>query len=225
MQTENPIPWDESTTPPSHPWAAPHSRLAFATLILGLALGFWGGQRSMRSPVEDSAEVGFARDMANHHAQAVNMAQLLYDRTDDPEMRFLALDIMLTQQAQIGQMQGWLRVWGQSLSSTDPAMTWMGMPVNGLMPGMASVEDINRLRDLSGDEADILFLQLMIPHHRGGVNMANAVLEYTDRAEVIALAQAIVNSQANEIAFMQAVLQAKGFPPVPEAEQPMQHAP
>ena len=225
MQTENPIPRDESTPPPSHPWAAPHILLAFATLVLGLALGFWGGQRSMRSPVEDSAEVGFARDMANHHAQAVNMAQLLYDRTDDPEMRFLALDIMLTQQAQIGQMQGWLRVWGQSLSSTDPAMTWMGMPVNGLMPGMATVEDINRLRDLSGDEADILFLQLMIPHHRSGVNMANAVLEYTDRAEVIALAQAIVNSQANEIAFMQAVLQAKGFPPVPEAEQPMQHAP
>jgi uncharacterized protein (DUF305 family) len=163
--------------------------------------------------------------MGTHHAQAVTMAQLLYDRTDDPDMRFLALDIMLTQQAQIGQMQGWLRVWGRPFVSAEPAMAWMGMPTAGLMPGMATADDLNRLRGLNGEEADVFFLQLMIPHHRGGVDMANAVLKSTRRPEVIALAQAIVNSQANEIAFMQALLQAKGFPPVPEEEQPIHHNP
>jgi len=81
------------------------------------------------------------------------------------------------------------------------------------------------LRDLKGIEADGSFLQLMIPHHRSGVEMANAVLEYTEQPEVIALAQAIANSQISEIALMQSLLQAKGFPPVPEEEQPMHHAP
>jgi uncharacterized protein (DUF305 family) len=224
MQTENQTPTDESTAPP-HPWADSRILLAFATLILGFILGFWGGRQSISPPVENSAEVGFARDMATHHAQAVNMAHLLYDRTDDPDMQLLALDIMLTQQAQIGQMQGWLNSWGHPLANAGPSMIWMGMPTTDLMPGMATVSDINRLRDLKGIDADGLFLQLMIPHHRSGVEMANAVLGYTDQPEVIALAQAIVNSQSSEIDFMQSLLQAKGFPPVPEQEQPMHHAP
>ncbi|HMN29918.1 MAG TPA: DUF305 domain-containing protein, partial [Caldilineaceae bacterium] len=72
----------------------------------------WPGGRRIVAPAEGSAEVGFARDMAMHHAQAVNLAMLLRDRSDDEEMRQLALDILLTQQAQIGMMQGWLAVWG-----------------------------------------------------------------------------------------------------------------
>ena len=225
MQTENQMLADERTTSHPHPWADSRILLAFATLILGAVLGFWGGRQSISPPAEEAVEVGFARDMATHHAQAVNMAQLLYDRTDDSDMRLLALDIMLTQQAQIGQMQGWLNVWGQPLASAGPAMAWMGMPTTNLMPGMASVADINRLRELKGIEADGLFLQLMIPHHRSGVEMANFVLQHTEQPEVIALAQAIVNSQTSEIDFMQSILQAKGFPKVPEEEQPMHHVP
>src|SRR5215204_3620574 len=224
MQTENQTVTDRSTAHP-HPWVDSRFLWVFATLILGIALGFWGGRQSMSPPAEDSVEVGFAHDMATHHAQAVNMAQLLYDRTDDPNMRLLALDIMLTQQAQIGQMQGWLNSWGRPLANAGPSMAWMGMSTTDLMPGMASVADINRLRELKGIEADGLFLQLMIPHHRSGVEMANAVLEYTEHPEVMALAQSIVNSQNSEIAFMQSILQAKGFPTVPEEEQPMHHVP
>lgn len=162
--------------------------------------------------------------MATHHAQAVNVAQLLYDRTDDAAMRLLALDIMLTQQAQIGQMQGWLTTWGHPLASAAPAMEWMAMPTTGLMPGIATADDINRLRDLEGIEADGLFLQLMIPHHRAGVEMGNALLIYTERPEVIALAQSIANSQTSEITLMQSLLQEKGYPPVPE-EQQQHHTP
>ena len=223
MDNDNPT-TDEDSTPHTPFWADPRILSALAALILGAALGFWGGRQSMRPPAEDSAEVGFARDMASHHAQAVNMAQLLYDRTDDSDMRLLALDIMLTQQAQIGQMHGWLRVWERPLASSDPAMTWLGMPTTGLMPGMATEDEINRLRELEGIEADGLFLQLMIPHHRAGVEMTNAVLNYTERPEVIALAQSIANSQTNEITLMQSLLREKGFPPVPEDEQ-QHHAP
>lgn len=222
MDSDNPTTDDEGT-PHTLFRADPRILLALTALILGVALGFWGGRQSMRLPAEDSAEVGFARDMATHHAQAVNMAQLLYDRTDDSDMRLLALDIMLTQQAQIGQMQGWLRVWERPLASSAPAMEWTGMPATGLMPGMATEDDINRLRMLEGIEADGLFLQLMIPHHRAGVNMANTILNYTERPEVVALARSIANSQTSEVTLMQSLLQEKGFPPVPEAEQ--HHAP
>jgi uncharacterized protein (DUF305 family) len=78
--------------------------------------------------------------MIVHHANAVEMATILRDRTDDDAMRLFALDIMMTQQAQIGQMQGWLQVWGLPIAPSAPEMAWMGMPVEGLMPGMATTE-------------------------------------------------------------------------------------
>jgi uncharacterized protein (DUF305 family) len=196
--------------------------ITFGLLALVGILGFWWGTQRQRLPTEGSAEAGFARDMATHHAQAVNMALLLRDRTEDEEMRQLALDIMLTQQAQIGQMQGWLAVWGLRNASLEPAMTWMGMPTTDRMPGMASAEEINHLRTLTGVEAEVLFLQLMIPHHRAGVIMAQAILERTHRPEVRALAHAIVNSQQNEIDYMNDLLQRRGSQPDPE-ESDMNH--
>ena len=196
---------------------------SFAALLVIVAiLAFWLGARRTFAPGENSAEVGFARDMMMHHAQAVDMATLLRDRTDDPEMRQLALDIMLTQQAQIGQMQGWLAVWQYPIASTDSAMMWMDMPANGGMPGMATQAQLNELRDLQGVEADGLFLQLMIAHHRGGVLMGEAALARVDRPEVRALAQSIVDAQTSEIVAMQTLLQQKGFAPVPD-EDGMKH--
>ena len=188
------------------------------TAFLAALIGFGLGARQSSAPGENSPEAGFARDMMMHHAQAVDMATLLRDRTDDPEMRQLALDIMLTQQAQIGQMQGWLAVWQYPIASTDPAMMWMDMPANGGMPGMATQAQLNELRDLQGVEADGLFLQLMIAHHRGGVLMGEAALARVDRPEVRALAQSIVDAQTSEIAAMQTLLQQKGFAPIPEEE-------
>jgi uncharacterized protein (DUF305 family) len=165
---------------------------------------------STRMPTEDSAEAGFARDMAVHHAQAVEMAELLRDRTQSEEMRILAADMTLTQQAQIGQMQGWLAVWGLPNTGSEPAMSWMGAPTRGRMPGMASPEQINDLRRASGEDADELFLQLMIPHHRAAIPMSEAILERTDRPEVETLARAIIASQEAEIEMMQDMLESMG---------------
>ena len=86
------------------------------------------------------------------------------------------------------------------------------------MPGMATPEQLNQLRNLNGNEADGLFLQLMIAHHRGGVTMAEAALKLAKQPAVRVLAQSIVNAQTSEIALMQELLQQKGFPPVPEDE-------
>ena len=87
-------------------------------------------------PGNDSAEAGFARDMIVHHGQAVQMAEIIRDKTHNDDMRLLAADISLTQQGQVGIMQGWLGVWGLPITGEDPAMAWMGHPTDGLMPGM-----------------------------------------------------------------------------------------
>jgi uncharacterized protein (DUF305 family) len=180
-----------------------------------------------RPPAEDSAEAGFARDMIIHHAQAVQMAEAVRGRTEDPAIRVLATDIVLTQQDEIGQMRGWLEAWGLSANSSEPPMTWMGHPTTGRMPGMAAPEDLARLQQASSGEADEQFLRLMIPHHQAAIPMAEAVLEHTDRPEVRRLAQKIIASQQGEIRGMQALLQSKGLSPVEDSEpslDPNEHA-
>ena len=173
---------------------------------------------SSRQPGDSSVEAGFARDMSVHHAQAVEMAEIVRNKTESEEMRTMAADIALTQQAQIGQMQGWLDVWGLPSSGTEPAMSWMGHPTEGRMPGMASPEEINRLRNAPPEEADKMFLRLMIPHHQAALPMARAVLERTDRPEVERLATAIVASQKGEIKIMHEMLERR-------AEKPEQRSP
>jgi uncharacterized protein (DUF305 family) len=180
-----------------------------------------------RTPSDTSAEAGFARDMQAHHAQAVEMAFLLRDKTDDATMRTIAFDIITTQQQQMGQMYGWLRMWGLAQSTSQPAMAWMGTtgghgtmvmdgtpPTGGMtqadMPGMATREQLDALRKADGPEAEVLFLRLMIEHHRGGIAMAQAARELASDDNVILLADAIASSQAAEIEQMEQLLQDRG---------------
>lgn len=190
-----------------------HPLLIAALGILGLILVVWGAWFLLRSgaPGEDSAEVGFARDMIVHHDQAVEMALIIQQRTEDEELRIVAVDIMLTQQAQLGQMRGWLDAWDKRWVADGPYMEWMGHPTTGPMPGMASREDIQRLQDLPVEEAEGLFLELMIVHHVAGVEMADAVLERTDDEKVTFLANAMSVAQEKEIEIMQDLLERKGF--------------
>jgi uncharacterized protein (DUF305 family) len=176
-----------------------------------------------RPPGNSSAEAGFARDMAVHHAQAVEMAEIARDRTGDEQIRILATDIALTQQAQIGRMQGWLDAWGLPATGTEPTMVWMGHPTEGRMPGMATPEEINELRNMPPQEMDKQFLRLMIPHHQAAIPMAEAALERTDRPEVEQLAGAIAATQRLEIENMQNMLQERGAEPVTEDSQAHDH--
>jgi uncharacterized protein (DUF305 family) len=189
------------------------------------------------TPSDTSPEAGFARDMSTHHAQAVAMAEAIRDRTEDPDLKLLATDIALGQQGQIGRMSGWLDEWGLSISSTNAPMAWItdesghdGMdmsstsgtasdgtshldPATGLMPGMATRPQISALSTLPIDEAEVSFLQLMIAHHKGGVEMAQAILARTDRIDVVRLATSIVNAQQAEITVMTDMLATRGATP------------
>jgi len=147
--------------------------------------------------------------MIVHHGQAVQMAEIIRDKTNSDAMRLLASDISLTQQGQIGIMQGWLGVWGLPITSPEPAMAWMGHPTDGLMPGMATPDELDRLVKLPPDRADVLFLRLMINHHEAAIPMAQAVLKRTDEPEVRQLANSIIASQKAEIWNMKAMVDEK----------------
>jgi uncharacterized protein (DUF305 family) len=185
--------------------------LVLAVAVAAGALFLWA---SSRPPQEGSAEAGFARDMMVHHAQAVEMAEIVRDKTENPQIRTLATDISLTQQAQIGQMQGWLAVWGLSPTGTEKPMAWMGHPTDGQMPGMASREEIDRLGTLPPEEADELFLRLMIPHHEAAIPMARAIEDRSDDQVVDLFAEKVAATQRVEIANMQKMLEDMGAPPV-----------
>ncbi len=185
-------------------------------LLAATALGIGIGVVATRSaddpsatPVNDSAEAGFVRDMSTHHAQAVSMAEAIRSRTQDPLLGALATDIVLTQQSQIGRFSGWLEQWGLPITSLDAPMSWAqehtAMDMEA-MPGMANNAEIRQLDSLPLDQAEVLFLNLMIRHHRGGVEMAEAVLTITGRDEVRRLARSIVTSQQSEIDAMQSML-------------------
>ncbi|WP_169978911.1 DUF305 domain-containing protein [Microbispora sp. H10836] len=178
------------------------------------------------TPGDTSPEAGFARDMGVHHAQAVEMSFVLRDKTSDEPLRSLAYDIITTQSTQRGIFMGWLQQWDLDQSSGRPAMAWMAghghggaassaTTPAGTMPGMATEEEMNRLRQATGRDAEVLFLQLMIRHHQGGVEMAEGLLRLSDRDEVRALAQHVVDGQNAEIRTMKDLLAKRGAQPLP----------
>ncbi|MFC9037182.1 DUF305 domain-containing protein [[Kitasatospora] papulosa] len=168
-------------------------------------------------PAEGSADVGFARDMSVHHQQAVEMAFLVRDRTDDDDVRRLAYDIINTQANQRGMMLGWLESWDRPKSSDRPPMEWMGHPVTpsdgSLMPGMATDTELDRLRAADGKDAEVLFLRLMTVHHRAGADMARAAAGAAGTDEIRSLAAGMARAQESEISLMADMLKARGAQP------------
>lgn len=195
--------------------------LAAAVLVAAAAFLVFGRGGT---PSDTSADAGFARDMATHHAQAVEMSFTIRDKGPSPDIRNLAYDIITTQSNQRGMFMGWLQQWGLDQASDLRPMAWMSghghsagaaAAQPGVMPGMASRAELDQLKQLQGKEAEVLFLQLMIRHHEGGVQMANGVLPLSDRDEVTGMAQKIVNGQSGEIKLMTELLKQRGATPLP----------
>ncbi|MEU8630018.1 DUF305 domain-containing protein [Streptomyces sp. NPDC048669] len=167
------------------------------------------------APAEGSADVGFARDMAVHHQQAVEMSFIVRDRTTDEAVRRLAFDIINTQANQRGMMLGWLEMWGRAKSSPGPPMEWMGHTFTprgdgALMPGMATDTELDALRAAKGRKAEVLFLRLMTAHHRAGADMAQAAAAAAGTDEIRNLASGMVLGQRSEIALMADMLKERG---------------
>ncbi|MGY1617539.1 DUF305 domain-containing protein [Geodermatophilus sp. SYSU D00691] len=195
--------------------------IGVALLLLGAGGAVALGVGRDEPPTADSVEAGFARDMSRHHLQGVEMANLALSRTSDPEVRQLAFDISSTQTNQAGRMQGWLSLWGLSQNGDQP-MAWMGASGHdhdaadgGLMPGMATEEELRELGSLTGTAFDVRFLQLMIRHHQGGFEMAEHAAEHAEVRAVSTLAGRIADTQDAETTTMAAMLTARGGNPLP----------
>ncbi|MCX3288409.1 DUF305 domain-containing protein [Streptomyces sp. NEAU-H22] len=172
-----------------------------------------------RTPSAESADAGFARDMAVHHQQAVEMSYIVRDRTKDEAVRRLAYDIAQTQANQRGMMLGWLDLWGLPKVSSEPPMTWMDMggmasgKDGALMPGMAADSEMNKLGELSGKQAEIFYLRLMTDHHQGGIHMAEGCVARCQVGVEKRLAQGMVDAQQSEISLMADMLKERGATP------------
>ncbi|MCH5677132.1 DUF305 domain-containing protein [Streptomyces gilvus] len=177
------------------------------------------GGSSTGTPAAESADAGFARDMAVHHQQAVEMSYIVRDRTKNVEVRRLAYDIAQTQANQRGMLLGWLDLWGLPKVSAKPPMSWMGMgdmPERGdgsLMPGMATDTEMKKLGTLNGRQAEIFYLQLMTDHHKGGIHMAEGCVAKCQVGVEKQLAQGMVDAQQSEIKLMADMLKERGAKP------------
>lgn len=195
--------------------------------LLASAVAFSIGRLSTigtTTPPTISAEAGFARDMQVHHDQGAELSMMIRDRTDDEAVRSLAYDITITQTKQSGMMAGWLAVWGLPQMAPEPEMTWMTRPgLDGTghdhggkaeaahvpgepMPGLATPAEIDRLAGETGVTAVRDFLNLMIAHHKGAIEMADAVIDRSENPTVLNFARGVSASQQAEIDLMNSML-------------------
>ncbi|MCX4608280.1 MULTISPECIES: DUF305 domain-containing protein [Streptomyces] len=190
--------------------------VAAGAITYAVAESDGSGSSGTKVPSADSADAGFARDMAVHHQQAVEMSYIVRDRTDNVEVRRLAYDIAQTQANQRGMLLGWLDLWELPKVSSDAPMTWMGMgdmasgKDGALMPGMATNTEMKKLNTLNGKQAEVFYLQLMTDHHKGGIHMAEGCVAKCTVGVEKKLAQGMVDAQQSEIQLMADMLKERG---------------
>jgi uncharacterized protein (DUF305 family) len=166
------------------------------TVFAAPVSGSSAGHGDMAELMAVGSEPEFLAGMVPHHQGALDDARLALKRSERPEVRGLAQEIIAAQEAEIAQMNGWLDAWYPEgdregvAAEMGAAMTHMAMP---------------RLEDLSGDAFDRAFLEGMIMHHQMAIQMADSLLEQdlVAHEEVGTLAEEIRSAQEAEIAEMQ----------------------
>jgi uncharacterized protein (DUF305 family) len=151
------------------------------------------------------ADIKFMQGMIGHHAQALEMVELLKTRSASDDLKKLALRIELSQDDEIKMMQHWLEARGQQV----PNRMAMHMHGAALMPGMLSPDEMKRLEEARGAEFDRLFLEGMIKHHGGALSMVRELVDTPGAAqesEVFAFVSDVEADQRMEIDRMGAML-------------------
>lgn len=161
-----------------------------------------GPASSSQAPADathNAADTMFAQMMIPHHAQAIQMSDIMLAKMGlDPKIVSLVTDIKAAQGPEIEKMTGWLTSWGEATK----------MSGSHAMNGMLSSTELDQLAAAQGAEAGKLFLEQMIAHHDGAVEMAAEAVRDGKSADVIALAKSIVASQETEIKVMKEMLAA-----------------
>lgn len=153
------------------------------------------------------ADVAFMQHMIVHHQQALDMAKLVKDRTNNADVVAAAGRIEASQDDEIGFMKTWLKERGEP--EADPAMAGHGEHMHMMMKGMASPDDMKALAAAKGTEFDRMFLTMMIAHHEGAVDMVEELLDEDGTAADPVLFQFVSDvesEQGGEIKKMDKVL-------------------
>ncbi|HEX6312239.1 MAG TPA: DUF305 domain-containing protein [Acidimicrobiia bacterium] len=205
---------------PSWPPPLPQAIALVLGLVLLAGVVGWRLNEDDR-PARDSVDVGFLDDMQLHHAQGLEIAYAYLEHGSNETLRHIARDIVTWQGMEIGLMRGILERWGYSDDPNDSNLTheWLGTPVPAAeMPGMADPDDITRLSESESTEADDLFTALMIPHHLGGIHMADYAADHAGTARVRELAGQMVQSQGIEVEELDRIRLQLGLEPIEDPE-------
>ncbi len=185
------------------------SMLAGFVALLVLLVGC--GSDSSSSPGSPSnsgshnaADVTFASGMIPHHAQAIQMAEMAIDSAMDADLITLARQIKAAQSPEIDTMSGWLRAWGEPVP--DTSMVSMSGMDHGDVTGMMSSRDLAHLRKAEGSGFDAMWLDMMVNHHEGAVDMARTEVADGDNPAAQQLARDIITAQQREIRQMNAMM-------------------
>jgi uncharacterized protein (DUF305 family) len=197
--------------------------VAIVALVIGLCAGLAFDTESgdsVATPVGGEVDIGFAQDMSAHHQQAVRMCDMVpLDASAD--VRGLVGQIRAAQWREIGQMMGWLQMLDAPLQAAHP-MSWMRdggshdhAGASGMMPGTADGDELTALQAATGSAGEVLFLQLMIRHHQGGIDMAGQASRTVSNPEIRRAAVGMVKNQSDEIAVMTVMLDQRGGQALP----------
>ncbi|WAL49887.1 DUF305 domain-containing protein [Rhodococcus pyridinivorans] len=167
----------------------------------------------------NDADVMFAQMMIPHHSQAIEMSDMLLAKENIPtEVSELAEQIKAAQGPEIEELESWLNEWGEpaqmpEMGNDMPGMDGMDGMDEGMdgmggmeMEGMMSEEDMQALSDAQGTDAARLFLEQMIAHHEGAVEMAQTEIEDGQFPDAVQMARTIVDTQQQEIETMRQLL-------------------
>ena len=149
-----------------------------------------------------AADVAFMQGMIPHHAQALEMTALVHQHAVTAAVQQMALRMEISQRDEIAMMQTWLREHGE-------ATEMPGMGGTPMMPGMLTPEQMQELRGARGQEFDRLFLEGMIQHHFGAIDMVGALFNTSGAAQestIFKFAEDVDADQLMEIERMQGIL-------------------
>ena len=149
--------------------------------------------KNMMVPLTGKPEIDFMQSMIPHHQGAIDMAKAVLQYGKDTEVKTLAENVIKAQEGEIAFMKNWLGKIDKNALAVVPDS------IKGNELAMATMN--NMMAHNTGD-ADVDFMEGMIPHHQGAIGMAKVALQYAKDAEVLKLAQDIITAQEAEIAFM-----------------------
>ncbi len=158
----------------------------------------------------NDADVEFATDMIQHHAQALVMVDLTMGRSLAPEVQALAEGIRAAQSPEIEQMSDWLTAWGEPIPETvrDHTNAHGGgdMEMDAEMPGMMSADRMADLEAANDAEFEQLWLEMMTEHHEGAIEMARTEQSEGSYGPAVELAGTIESTQQDELETMTGLL-------------------